>query len=41
MSKELLLQVAPEIAVNTHLLKEHIGKLERISSAEIQHVSIL
>lgn len=41
MSKELLLQVAPEIAVNDYLLKAHIGKLERISSAEIQHVSIL
>ena len=41
MSKELLLQVAPEIAVNNQLLKEHIAKLERISSAEIQHITIL
>ncbi|MDD3003632.1 FAD-dependent protein [Flavobacterium sp.] len=41
MSKELLLQVAPEIAVNDNLLKQHIAKLERISSAEIQHISIL
>ena len=41
MSKELLLQVAPEIAVNNHLLKEHIGKLERISPLEIQHLTIL
>ena len=41
MSKELLLQVAPEIAVNDTLLKAHIGKLERISIAEIQHISIM
>ena len=41
MSKELLLQVAPEIAVNDNLLKQHIAKLERISSIEIQHVTIL
>lgn len=41
MSKELLLQVAPEIAVNEHLLKEHIAKSERISSTEIQHITIL
>ena len=41
MSKELLLQVAPEIAVNENLLKQHIAKLERISSAEIQHITIL
>jgi hypothetical protein len=41
MAKELLLQVAPEIAANEHLLKEHIAKLERISSVEIQHVAIL
>ena len=41
MSKELLLQVAPEIAVNDNLLKHHIAKLERISSAEIQHITIL
>jgi hypothetical protein len=41
MSKELLLQVAPEIAVNNQLLKEHIAKLERISSTEIQHITIL
>ncbi len=41
MSKELLLQVAPEIAVNDYLLKELIAKSERISSSEIQHVTIL
>lgn len=41
MSKELLLQVAPEIAVNEFLLKEHIAKSERISVAEIQHITIL
>jgi uncharacterized FAD-dependent dehydrogenase len=41
MSKELLLQVAPEIAANDSLLKQHIAKLERISSSEIQHITIL
>ena len=41
MSKELLLQVAPEIAGNDILLKQQIAKLERISFSEIQHVSIL
>lgn len=41
MSKELLLQVAPEIAGNDILLKQQIAKLECISFSEIQHVSIL
>lgn len=41
MSKELLLQVAPEIAANQSLLKEHIAKSERLSSSEIQHITIL
>ena len=41
MSKELLLQVAPEIAVNDYLLKQHIAKSERMSIAEIQHITIL
>lgn len=41
MSKELLLQVAPETAVNDYLLKQHIAKSERISLEEIQHITIL
>lgn len=41
MPKELLLQVAPEIALNEHLLKQQIAKSERISSSQIQHITIL
>ncbi|MEW5676270.1 FAD-dependent protein [Flavobacterium enshiense] len=41
MPKELLIQVAPEIAANTPLLKEHIAKLIHVKSAEIQHLSVL
>ncbi len=41
MPKELLFQVSPEIANNEAQLKLHIAKLERISSSEIQHISIL
>ena len=41
MPKELLLQVAPEVAVNAQLLHEYVGKLIHNNPAEIQHVSIL
>ncbi len=41
MSKELLLQVAPEVAVNEFLLKEHVGKLIQTSTKDIQHIAIL
>lgn len=41
MSKELLIQVSPEVAVNEQLLKEHIGKLIQAPVKEIQHVTIL
>ncbi|WP_026706208.1 NAD(P)/FAD-dependent oxidoreductase [Flavobacterium soli] len=41
MSKELLIQVSPEVAANPILLKEHIGKLVQTSVKEIQHITIL
>ncbi|NBW27582.1 MAG: FAD-binding protein [Flavobacteriaceae bacterium] len=41
MSQELLLQVAPEIAVNDQLLKDQVAKLIRVSKADIKHISIL
>lgn len=41
MPQEHLLQVSPEIAANEMLLKEHFGKLLKISPKEIQHISIL
>lgn len=41
MPKELLLQVTPEIAANESLLKDHLSKQIKVSSTEIQHVSIL
>ena len=41
MPKELLLQVSPEIAANSLLLKEHVAKLIRSSVPEIQHIEIL
>ncbi|WP_281310619.1 NAD(P)/FAD-dependent oxidoreductase [Flavobacterium flavigenum] len=41
MPRELLLQVTPEIAVNELLLKDYLSKQIKISSQEIQHVSIL
>jgi uncharacterized FAD-dependent dehydrogenase len=41
MSQELLLQVAPEIAVNDQLIKEQVAKLIRVSVADIKHISIL
>jgi len=41
MPQELLIQVAPEVAANVYLLKEHVAKMIRISAAEIQHLSII
>ena len=41
MPQELLIQVAPEVAANAYLLKEHVAKMIRISAAEIQHLSII
>ena len=41
MPKELLLQVTPEIAANESLLKDYLSKQIKVSSNEIQHVSIL
>ncbi|MFB9108041.1 NAD(P)/FAD-dependent oxidoreductase [Flavobacterium gyeonganense] len=41
MPRELLLQVTPEIAANELLLKDYLSKQIKISSQEIQHVSIL
>jgi len=41
MPQEHLLQVSPEIASNTQLLKQHIAKTIRIPQQEIEHISIL
>ncbi|WP_417939663.1 NAD(P)/FAD-dependent oxidoreductase [Flavobacterium sp. RS13.1] len=41
MPRELLLQVTPEIAANELLLKDYLSKQIKVSSQEIQHVSIL
>uniref|UniRef100_UPI002632B64B NAD(P)/FAD-dependent oxidoreductase n=1 Tax=Flavobacterium sp. TaxID=239 RepID=UPI002632B64B len=41
MPKELLLQVSPEIAANENLLKDYLSKQIKVSSKDIQHVSIL
>jgi uncharacterized protein len=41
MPKELLLQVTPEIAANQNLLKDYLSKQIKVSSKDIQHVSIL
>ncbi|MET0759881.1 MAG: FAD-binding protein, partial [Flavobacterium sp.] len=41
MPKELLTQVSPEVAVNEQLLKEHISRLIKVSTKDIQHISIL
>lgn len=41
MPQELLLQVAPEIASNENLLKDFLAKQIKVSSNEIQHISIL
>lgn len=41
MPKELLMQVAPEVAVNEALLKEQAGKLIRTSVSDIRQVQII
>jgi uncharacterized protein len=41
MPKELLLQVAPEIAFNESLLQDHLAKQIQVSPKEIKHVSVL
>ncbi|WP_313803923.1 FAD-dependent protein [Flavobacterium sp.] len=41
MPKELLIQVAPEIASNEEMLKVHVSKLLHVSVSEIQHLTIL
>ncbi|WP_291119961.1 NAD(P)/FAD-dependent oxidoreductase [Flavobacterium sp. UBA6135] len=41
MPKELLIQVAPEVAANDFLLKDHVAKIIRTSVSEVQHISIL
>lgn len=41
MPKELLIQVAPEVAANDFLLKDHLAKMIRVSMNEMQHISIL
>lgn len=38
MPREIQLQVAPEVAANESLLKEHIAKLFQISTSEIKHI---
>lgn len=40
MPQELLLQVAPEIAANEQLLKEHLSKQIKVSVGDIQHITI-
>ena len=41
MPKELLIQVSPEVAANDFLLKDHVAKMIRVSTNELQHISIL
>ncbi|ESU26120.1 FAD-dependent dehydrogenase [Flavobacterium limnosediminis JC2902] len=41
MPKELLIQVAPEVAANAVLLNEHLAKLLHVKTSEIQHASVL
>ena len=41
MPKELLLQVSPEVAADTTLLQEQVGKLIHTNSKDIQHITIL
>lgn len=41
MPKELLIQVAPEVAANDFLLKDHVAKMIRTSVSEVQHISII
>jgi uncharacterized FAD-dependent dehydrogenase len=41
MPREIQTQVAPEVAVNESLLKEHVAKLFHVSGKEIQKVVVL
>ena len=41
MPKELLIQVAPEVAANSTLLRDHVAKLLHVKAAEIQHLAVL
>ena len=41
MPKELLLQVSPEIAANQNLLKDFLSKQIKVSTNDIQHISIV
>ena len=41
MPKELLIQVSPEVAANDFLLKDHVAKMIRVSTHELEHISIL
>ncbi len=40
MPKELLIQVAPEVAANDYLLRQHVAKMIQVSLPEVQHISI-
>ena len=40
MSKDLQLQVSPEIAANESLLNEHVAKLCRVAPTEIQKIIV-
>ncbi len=40
MSKEILLQVSPEVAANDQLLREHLSKIAKISTKDISNVVI-
>jgi uncharacterized protein len=41
MPHQLLLQVSPEIAANENLLKDYVAKQIKISTKEVNHISIL
>lgn len=41
MPKELLIQVSPEVAANDFLLNDHVAKMIRVSTNELQHISII
>lgn len=41
MPKELLIQVSPEVAANDFLIKDHVANMIRVSTNELQQISIL
>ncbi|MGX7668133.1 NAD(P)/FAD-dependent oxidoreductase [Flavobacterium pedocola] len=41
MPRELLIQVAPDVAANPVLLQEHLVKLLHVKTTDIQHVAVL